>query len=63
MKDERCLCHSCMNDYILAGYRVNITNNKELGVCDKCARPGFDYIIESPFERRKKDVYTKRPRD
>jgi predicted nucleic acid-binding Zn-ribbon protein len=55
--DLRTLCRQCRNDYLVAGYITLKTNNEMLGSCDKCGRPGFDYIIIKK-EGEKKNVRT-----
>jgi hypothetical protein len=53
--DLRTLCRQCRSDYLVAGYKTLKTNNEMIGSCDKCGRPGFDYIIIKK-EGEKKNV-------
>lgn len=53
--DVRCLCNSCLSDYINSGkYFVRrldpFAKNREK--CDKCNNVGWDYIL---FEKRKRE--------
>ena len=44
----RCLCPACMHDYISAGiYIVRRLDpfQKEKDTCERCQRPGWDYVI------------------
>ena len=50
--DIRTLCHRCADDYRMAGYVLNRTNNIKTP-CDICKRMGYDYQVMSGGERGK----------
>ena len=44
VKDLRCLCSRCADDYRIAGYEIQYTASK-FDVCDKCDRFGRTCVL------------------
>ena len=45
MRDIRCLCANCRNDYVQAGYEIIPVLPIERESCDKCERPGVNVEV------------------
>lgn len=52
MKNEpelRTLCKYCADDYRQAGYSLTLNGYEQTKQpCDKCDRPGYEYIMKEP---------------
>ena len=53
MKEQRTLCHSCVQDYEEAGYEIKRDYTEQYkGECDICRRMGWTYLIEREPDKK-----------